>query len=143
MMTSRRQIFGGVIAASALSALEAFGEETPATAGDPGELKLGVASYSFREFSRKIAIQGTKKLNTPYINYKDVHLPLTSTPAEIKKAIADTEKAGLKIVGFSLSSTMASSATRDPFPVSVSVISGWSFLKPTAAASIHSFFSVP
>jgi sugar phosphate isomerase/epimerase len=99
MMTSRRQIFGGVIAASALSALEAFGEETPATAGDPGELKLGVASYSFREFSRKIAIQGTKKLNTPYINYKDVHLPLASTPAEFKKAIADTEKAGLKIVG--------------------------------------------
>ena len=99
MMTSRRQIFGGVMAASALSALEAFGEETPATAGDPGELKLGVASYSFREFSRKIAIQGTKKLNTPYINYKDVHLPLASTPAEFKKAIADTEKAGLKIVG--------------------------------------------
>jgi sugar phosphate isomerase/epimerase len=98
MMTSRRQIFGGVIAASALSALEAFGEETPATVGDTGEFKLGVASYSFREFSRKIAIQGTQKL-AKYINYKDVHLPLTSTPAEIKKAIADTEKAGLKIVG--------------------------------------------
>ena len=98
MMTSRRQIFGGVIAASALSALEAFGEETPATVGDTGDFKLGVASYSFREFSRKIAIQGTQKL-AKYINYKDVHLPLTSTPAEIKKAIADTEKAGLKIVG--------------------------------------------
>jgi sugar phosphate isomerase/epimerase len=28
-----------------------------------------------------------------------VHLPLTSTPAEIKKAVAETEKAGLKIVG--------------------------------------------
>jgi len=100
MMTSRRQMMSRVlVATSALSAVEAFAEEPPATAGDPGELKLGVASYSFREFGRKIAIQGTQKCGVRYINYKDVHLPLTSTPAEIKKAIADTEKAGLKIVG--------------------------------------------
>jgi sugar phosphate isomerase/epimerase len=100
MTTSRRDMISRVlVASSALSAVELFAEEPPpATAGDPGELKLGVASYSFREFSRKIAIQGTQKL-AKYINYKDVHLPLTSTPAEIKKAIADTDKAGLKIVG--------------------------------------------
>jgi sugar phosphate isomerase/epimerase len=99
MMTSRREMFSSVVVAgSALSAMEMFAAEAPATAGEPGELKLGVASYSFREFSRKIAILGTQKL-AKYINYKDVHLPLTSTPAEIKKAIADTEKAGLKIVG--------------------------------------------
>lgn len=98
MMTSRRQ-FGQVVAATSLaSAVEMFAEEPAATAGDAGQLKLGVASYSFREFGRKIAIQGTQKL-AKYINYKDVHLPLTSTPAEIKKAVADTEKAGLKIVG--------------------------------------------
>ena len=86
-------------AGSALSAMEMFAEEPAATAGDAGDLKLGVASYSFREFSRKIAIQGTQKCGVRYINYKDVHLPLTSSPADIKKAIADTEKAGLKIVG--------------------------------------------
>ncbi len=99
MMTSRRQFSRVVAATSLASAVEMFAAEPPATVGDPGEFKLGVASYSFREFSRKIAIQGTQKLNTHYINYKDVHLPLTSTPAEIKKALADTEKAGLKIVG--------------------------------------------
>jgi sugar phosphate isomerase/epimerase len=99
MMASRRQLFGGVLAASVLSAAEAFGEAPEATVGDAGELKLGVASYSFREFGRKIAIQGTQKCGVRYINYKDVHLPLTSSPADIKKAIADTEKAGLKIVG--------------------------------------------
>jgi len=100
LMTSRREMFSRVlVAGTALSAMEMFAEGPPATAGDPGELKLGVASYSFREFGRKIAIQGTVKCGVHYINYKDVHLPLTSTPAEIKKAIADTEKAGLKIVG--------------------------------------------
>lgn len=98
MMTSRRQFSRVVAATSLASAVEMFGETPEATVGDSGDFKLGVASYSFREFGRKIAIQGTQKL-AKYINYKDVHLPLTSTPAEIKKAIADTEKAGLKIVG--------------------------------------------
>jgi sugar phosphate isomerase/epimerase len=100
MMTSRRQMMSRTLAAtSALSAIEMFADSPPATLGDTGDLKLGVASYSFREFGRKIAIQGTQKCGVHYINYKDVHLPLTSTPAEITKAIADTEKAGLKIVG--------------------------------------------
>jgi sugar phosphate isomerase/epimerase len=99
MMTSRRDMMTRVmVAGSALSAVEMFAAEPPAKDGETGELKLGVASYSFREFSRKIAIQGTQKL-AKYINYKDVHLPLTSSPADFKKAIADTEKAGLKIVG--------------------------------------------
>ncbi|HEV1287191.1 MAG TPA: sugar phosphate isomerase/epimerase [Bryobacteraceae bacterium] len=98
MMTSRRQFSRVVAATSLASAVEMFAETPEATVGDTGDFKLGVASYSFREFSRKIAIQGTQKL-AKYINYKDVHLPLTSTPAEIKKAIAETEKAGLKIVG--------------------------------------------
>ena len=98
MMTSRRQFSRVVAATSLASAVEMFAETPEATVGDTGDFKLGVASYSFREFGRKIAIQGTQKL-AKYIHYKDVHLPLTSTPAEIKKAIADTEKAGLKIVG--------------------------------------------
>ncbi len=100
MMTSRRQMMSRVlVAGSALSAMEMLAAVPAETVGDPGELKLGVASYSFREFGRKIAIQGTQKCGVRYINYKDVHLPLTSTPAEIKRAIAETEKAGLKIVG--------------------------------------------
>jgi len=98
MMTSRRG-FSRVLAATSLaSAVEVFGETPEGTIGDSGDFKLGVASYSFREFGRKITIQGTQKL-AKFINYKDVHLPLTSTPAEIKKAVAETEKAGLKIVG--------------------------------------------
>src|ERR1700689_2228248 len=100
MTTSRRQMMSRVlVAGSALSAMEMFAEEPAATAGDAGDLKRGVAGYSFREFSRKIAIQGTQKCGVRYINYKDVHLPLTSKPDDIKKAIAETEKAGLKIVG--------------------------------------------
>jgi sugar phosphate isomerase/epimerase len=99
MMTSRRQFSRVVAATSLASAVEMFGDTPEATIGDSGDFKLGVASYSFREFGRKIAIQSTQKCGVRYINYKDVHLPLTSSPADIKKAIAETEKAGLKIVG--------------------------------------------
>ena len=39
------------------------------------DIKLGVASYSFRKFPRAQAIQMTKQLGTPYINIKSFHLP--------------------------------------------------------------------
>ena len=62
-------------------------------------LKLGVASYSLRNFSRQQAIEMTKALGTPYINLKSVHLPYEATPAEIAAARREIEAAGLQIVG--------------------------------------------
>src|SRR5450432_627441 len=44
------------------------------------DLKLGIASYSFRKFDRPQAIQMAKDLGTPYLNIKDFHLKLDSTP---------------------------------------------------------------
>jgi len=71
----------------------------PAPAEKTYELKLGVASYSLREFSRKLAIQMIKELGTPYVNVKDVHLPYTSTAEELHKARKDFDKARLIVVG--------------------------------------------
>jgi sugar phosphate isomerase/epimerase len=95
MSTSRRGFLGSMMAAGAVPAFAG----APAVSGSAGDLKLGVASYSFREFQRPLAIQGTKKLGVAYINIKEFHLPLTSTPDEIKKARADFDKAGLTILG--------------------------------------------
>ncbi len=61
--------------------------------------KLGVASYSFRKFTRAQAIQMTKELGTPYLNIKDVHLPLTSTPEQIDAAKKEFADAGIILVG--------------------------------------------
>jgi sugar phosphate isomerase/epimerase len=66
---------------------------------DDGGVKLGVASYSLRNFSRAKAIEMTKALGTPYINLKSVHLPCDAAPAEIAAARAEVEAAGLHIVG--------------------------------------------
>ena len=67
-------------------------------AGDDG-LKLGVASFSLRNFSREQAIQMTKALGTRYINLKSVHLPYNASPAAIAAARQEVESAGLEIVG--------------------------------------------
>lgn len=67
-------------------------------AADAG-VKLGVASYSLRNFPRAKAIEMTKALGTPYINLKSVHLPYESSPAEIAAARNEVEAAGLHIVG--------------------------------------------
>ena len=62
-------------------------------------VKLGVASYSLRNFPRAKAIEMTKALGTPYINLKSVHLPYEASPAEIAAARSEVEAAGLQIVG--------------------------------------------
>jgi sugar phosphate isomerase/epimerase len=77
---------------------EARRSDAAGTIGEPG-LKLGVASYSLRNFSRAQAIQMTKALGTRFINLKSVHLPYDAPPAEIAAARKEVEAAGLEIVG--------------------------------------------
>ena len=62
-------------------------------------VKLGVASYSLRHFSRADAIKMTNALGTRYINLKSFHLPYESSPAEIAAARQEITAAGLEIVG--------------------------------------------
>ena len=59
-------------------------------------VRLGVASYSFRKFGVPDVIKFMKELNTPYLNVKDMHLPMTSA-AEIKQVAAEYKAAGIKL----------------------------------------------
>jgi sugar phosphate isomerase/epimerase len=63
------------------------------------DLKLGVASYSFRHFSRTQAIEMTKQLGTPYLNVKEFHLKLDTTPQQIDAAVKEFHAAGIILVG--------------------------------------------
>ena len=65
----------------------------------PEPLKLGVASYSLRNFPRDKAIEMVKALGTPYINLKSMHLPYESSLEELAAARREIEGAGLRIVG--------------------------------------------
>lgn len=95
LIASRRSFVGATAGALAFSHTGLAAISGP----DNGDLKLGVASYSFREFGRALAIADTKKLGVSYINIKEFHLPLNSTPEEIAKARKEFDKAGLTILG--------------------------------------------
>jgi hypothetical protein len=56
--------------------------------------RLGVATYSLREFQRGLAIRMVKQLGVTQVSVKAFHLPYTSRPAEITKAVSDFTKAG-------------------------------------------------
>ncbi|HYZ84692.1 MAG TPA: sugar phosphate isomerase/epimerase, partial [Bryobacteraceae bacterium] len=95
---SRRHWITTVSAAgSALSLSPSAFAAPKAEADEP--FKLGVASYSLRKLSRPDAIKALKTLNVDYVNIKDVHLALTSTPEEIATARKQFEDAGIKIIG--------------------------------------------
>ena len=93
--SSRRSFLGAGAAVYALS-----GARAPGALPDEGHVfKPGVASYSFRKFSRERAIQMTLALGVRDINIKSFHLPLESTPEQIRAARAEFEGAGLSIDG--------------------------------------------
>jgi sugar phosphate isomerase/epimerase len=95
--TTRRELFGVAAAAAALAGVPR-GLAAP-TMGTKEDLKLGVASYSFRKLSRADAIKGLKALNVSYVNIKDFHLPMKATPEEIATAKKEFEDAGIQIIG--------------------------------------------
>jgi sugar phosphate isomerase/epimerase len=94
-------------AAGAVFTQESYGLEAPTVARHSTSysnakeigVKLGVASYSLRNFPRAKAIEMTKALGTPYINLKSFHLPYELSPAEIAAARHEVEAGGLQIVG--------------------------------------------
>ncbi|MEO8909693.1 MAG: TIM barrel protein [Gemmatimonadaceae bacterium] len=95
---------GAVAAASIEPARKLFAEDTGSTArtpapGSAGSLKLGVASYSLRNFPREKAIEMTKALGVRYINLKSVHLAYDAPPEEIALARRQLTAAGLQLVG--------------------------------------------
>jgi sugar phosphate isomerase/epimerase len=61
-------------------------------------LKLGVATYSLREFSRRLAIKTMRELKVSYVSIKEFHLLYSSTPEEIAKAVGEFAAAGLTVL---------------------------------------------
>lgn len=87
-------VVGGPLVARAGYAVPVAMDRTGAA-----DLKLGVASYSLREFTRAEALEMTRALGTRYINLKSFHLPYESTPAALAAAREEVAAAGLTIVG--------------------------------------------
>ena len=63
------------------------------------KIKLGIASYTFREFSLEDTLKMTNKVGMSYIALKSMHLPLDYTNDEILSVKSEVEKAGIKLYG--------------------------------------------
>src|SRR5947209_8397192 len=83
----------------ALAAANFIGEGLPTSSAAEAGFKLGVATYSLRKFNRTQAIAMIKQLNVHYVNIKEFHLLIRSTPAEIAEGRKEFEDAGLIILG--------------------------------------------
>src|SRR5438874_339540 len=99
MVTRRDFLTTTALGAGVAFGLPRFARATGASAFAATPIKLGVASYSLRNFPRDKAIAMVKALGTPYINLKDVHLATTLSPGELAAARREIEAAGLTIVG--------------------------------------------
>ncbi len=96
--TSRRNFLGAAAGAAGLSAL-AVDPAAAVVDPTPWGIKLGIATYSLREFKdRSKMIPMIKSLQVQWISIKDVHLSQTGTPEEWHAARKEFESAGLKIM---------------------------------------------
>lgn len=94
--SSRRNFLQGVPAAVAATAAVPM---TSAAAPAAGDIKLGIASYSFREFGRRLCIKYTKELGITLLTIKEFHALYRSTPEELVRAKAEFAKGGLTLTG--------------------------------------------
>jgi sugar phosphate isomerase/epimerase len=89
---------GALIAAvcAAPGAVPSIAGATPAD-GKPSPVQLGLASYTFRNFTRAQSIGFMRQFNVNALNVKDTKDHLPSDPGEEAKALEDYAAAGIKL----------------------------------------------
>ncbi|MEX0599477.1 MAG: twin-arginine translocation signal domain-containing protein, partial [Rhodothermales bacterium] len=86
-----------------LSALPGWTDRTTSPSSKHGleslddRVRLGVATYSLREFSREEAIAMVNALGATTVSVKSFHLPYELSDAEIRSAVSEFHDAGLTI----------------------------------------------
>src|SRR5580704_8170938 len=80
----------------ATSNVFALAQERP-SADEPSPIRLGLASYTFRNFSRAQMVGFMKQLNVLGLNAKDVKDHLPTDPQEEAAALADYAAAGIRL----------------------------------------------
>ena len=101
MSSTRRHFFASAAAlAASPAAVSASAMAASPTMAEHhwNDVRLAVATYSLRKFSRDQAIDIIKNLGIRYVNVKSFHMPYYLSKEELTTARKDFEKAGLEIV---------------------------------------------
>lgn len=88
---------GAMITAAAFSSAIPSPAQPQAARGEPSPIHLGLASYTFRNFSRDQMIGFLKQLDISELNAKDVKDHLPGDPQHEAEAIADYAANGIKL----------------------------------------------
>ena len=101
---TRRDFFklaGMGVAAASLHSLAQVPCASPnsRTGTSQKNLDLGMASYTFREFSLDDTLAMTKRLGLKRIAFKSFHLPLESSEEELKAVARKVKESGLELYG--------------------------------------------
>ncbi|MCL2711473.1 MAG: TIM barrel protein [Planctomycetaceae bacterium] len=107
MNSSRRRFIQTAVAASGLAALtggltppRSFAAQATGNAQateNKVKFRLGVASYTFRNFDRARTLQMTRRAGLPAICFKDMHLAMNSTDEQCAAAATEAKQAGLDL----------------------------------------------
>lgn len=103
MNFSRRKFLkvsgAGLLAAQAPVIMSARNPKSPGPANAAVPFELGIASYTFREFSLDETIRMTQRLNIHKLCLKSMHMPLDSSAEEIRNSAARVKDAGIDLYG--------------------------------------------
>jgi sugar phosphate isomerase/epimerase len=64
---------------------------------EPWGIKLGIATYTFRNFDRAKTIEMIQAVKTPWVSIKDVHLKIDAPPEELRAGRKQFDDAGLRV----------------------------------------------
>ncbi len=92
---SRRTFLASAAFAAAAPAFS-FADPKPAS-GAPSPVKLGIATYTFRNFTRAQMTPWLKQLNVASINCKDVKDHLPADPSAEQQAVSDYHANGIQL----------------------------------------------
>ena len=101
MAVTRRAFLHSAGSALWLSMLgsHAAGASAATGANQGSQIRLGLASYTTREFNLEETLAMTQQVGLPAIAFKSFHMALESPDAEIAKIADRTRKAGLALYG--------------------------------------------
>jgi inosose dehydratase len=98
-LSRRRFIATGAAAAAWTTAVRESAASAALPSPRAGQLKIGVASYSLREFTLDQTLDMARALGVNYMTFKDVHVPRTNSPETTRALRAKIEAAGITIMG--------------------------------------------
>src|SRR3954464_3643686 len=93
---SRRKLLQSGALIAAASALPSLGEPRAET-GKPSSFRLGMCSYTFRNFTRAQMIPMLKQLKINELNVKNMKDHLPSDPQQEAEAVADYKANGIHL----------------------------------------------